>query len=45
MEEFEKQEMTSKRNQVLRAMLGGFNFTFKIEGVSIKVFAKEAIMR
>jgi len=45
MEEFEKQEMTSKRNQVLRAMLGGFNFTFKIEGVSIKIFAKEAVMR
>ena len=26
-------------------MLGGFNFTYKIEGVSIKIFAKEAVMR
>jgi hypothetical protein len=45
MEEFEKQEKETKKNQVLRAILGGFQFTFKIEGICVRLFPKEISKR
>lgn len=45
MEQYEKQEIQSKRNQVLRALLGGFHFTLKLEGVKIKLFSANYIKR
>ncbi len=37
MEAYEKQEAQSKKNQVLRAILGGFNFTLKLEGIKVRL--------
>jgi hypothetical protein len=45
MESYEKQEATAKKNSVLRALLSGFKFTLKLEGVRIRLFAKEFIKR
>jgi len=45
LEDYEKQEALGKKNQVLRAMLGGFSFTFKIEGVCLKLYTQNAIRR
>lgn len=38
MEDFERQEKETKKNQVLRAILGGFQLTLKIEGISFKLY-------
>lgn len=45
MEQFEKQENLSKRNQVLRAILGGFNLTLKLEGIAVRLFTSNVIKR
>lgn len=45
MEEFELQEAQAKKNQVLRALLGGFQFTFKIEGIILKLFTSKIMKR
>ena len=34
-----------KKNQVLRAILGGFNLNFKMEGIKIKIFTANVIKK
>lgn len=45
MVEYEKQEALMKKNQVLRAILGGFNLNFKMEGIKIKIFTANVIKK
>jgi hypothetical protein len=45
MEKLEKLEAESKRNQVLRSFLDGFNFTFKLQGLKVHIFPWEVVWR
>ena len=45
MEQYERQEKEMKKNQVLRAILGGFNFTLKLEGIRVRLFGATQIRR
>lgn len=41
MERLEKLDAEQKKNQVMRSLLDGFNFTLKVEGVKVNLYALE----